>query len=239
MTDVWSQYAATLSRLGRYPEALDGYKQVIRLQPGEPNGMLGAAGVLLALGRFDEARAHADLAIKSSPSQAHQTIALIELQRGRLQEALAQAELAEKADPGLPLVLFVRGRIEYDSNRLSEALRYLEEARKAYAQRALQARDLHYLIGDALARLDRYREAEPYLREEIRLYPSHIRARASLAMLYQAMGRPDDAERTLDELLRTVPVPEAYQTAAQAWRMFGKPQRAAAVESAARKQFGR
>ncbi len=90
------------------------------------------------------------------------------------------------------------------------------------------------MIGDALARLERYQEAEPYLREEIRLYPQHVRARASLALLYQSMGRPADAERVLDALARDVPLPDAATTAARVWRMFGRPEKALAVERKAK-----
>ncbi len=63
MTDVWSQYAATLGRMGRYQEAFEAYAQVIKLQPEEANGALGASSMLLALNRPDEARAHAELAL--------------------------------------------------------------------------------------------------------------------------------------------------------------------------------
>jgi len=61
--------------------------------------------------------------------------------------------------------------------------------------RTLQMNDLNYYIGDSLARLERYREAEPYLLEEVRVFPHNNRARAGLAMLYRAMGRNADSER--------------------------------------------
>ena len=88
---------------------------------------------------------------------------------------------------------------------------------------------------DSLARLERYQEAEPYLKEEIRFYPSHVRARAGLAMLYQAMGRTAEAESTLDTLVRDVPSRDASDTAARVWRMFGRPDKAAAVDATARR----
>ena len=99
------------------------------------------------------------------------------------------------------MVAFVRGTLEYDAGRYAEAVPPLLEAREAYAQRSSQPRDLYFMLGDALARLDRYREAEPYLLQEIRLYPQHVRARAALAMLYQAAGREADAERVLNSLV--------------------------------------
>ena len=82
------------------------------------------------------------------------------------------------------------------------------------------------------ARLEQYPEAEPYLKEEVRLYPQHVRARASLALLHQSMKRPADAERVLTALVREVPTPEARETAARVWRMFGRPDRAIEVERA-------
>ena len=92
------------------------------------------------------------------------------------------------------------------------------------------------MIGDALARLERYQEAGPYLEEEIRLYPQHVRARAGLAMLYQSMGRSAEAEQVLTALVRDVATRDASDTAARVWRMFGRTDRAAAVEAEARRR---
>lgn len=240
MTDVWSQYAMALVRLQRYQDALEAYKQVIRLQPDEPNGALGAAGVLLTLDRKDEARAHAELAIERAPALAHQALAVIEVAAGRRDAALRQAELAAAADPGLPMPAFVRGALAYQAGRYAEALPPLMDARAGFAARSTQPRDLHFMIGDSLARLEKYAEADTYLADEARLYPDHVRARASLAMLYQSMGRTAQAEQVLDRLVREVPSGEAVATAARVWRMFGRPDRAAAVErdAAARRTRG-
>ena len=122
MTDVWSQYAATLGRLGRFDEAFRAYAQMIKLQPDEANGPLGAASMLLNLNRLDEARAHAELAIASAPSQAHQALALIEVARKHDAEALREADLAAKAEPGLPMPAFIRGTIAYNSGQYDRAL---------------------------------------------------------------------------------------------------------------------
>jgi arylsulfatase A-like enzyme/Flp pilus assembly protein TadD len=235
MTDVWSQYAATLGRLGRFEDAFNAYAQMIKLQPDEASGALGAASMLLNLNRLDDARAHAELAIGSAPSQAHQALALIEVARKHDAAALREAELAAAAEPGLPMPAFIRGTIAYNNQNYDQALTSLLEARHAYAQRSTQARDLYFMIGDSLARLERYQEAEPYLKEEIRLYPSHVRARAGLAMLYQAMGRAAEAEQTLNDLVRAVPSRDVFDTAARVWRMFGRADKAAALDAAARR----
>jgi arylsulfatase A-like enzyme/predicted Zn-dependent protease len=236
MTDVWAQYAAALGRLGRHQEALDAYGRMIRLQPEEPSGALGAAAMLLALNRLDEAKAHAELAIGTAPSQAHQALAIIAAAGRQDAEALRHAELAAQAEPGLPMPAFIRGTLAYNAQHYREALRHLMDARKGYAHRSEQPQDLHFMSGDALARLERYQEAEPYLQEEVRLYPQHVRARAGLAMLYQALGRQADAARALDDLVRLVPSRDATDTAARIWRMFDRPDRAAALEAESRKR---
>ncbi len=236
MTDVWSQYAAALGRMGRYQEAFDAYGRVINLQPDEPNGPLGASSMLLLLNRPDDARAHAELAIASAPSQAHQALALIAVSRQRDEEALRQADLAAAAEPGLPMPAFIRGTLAYSHQQYEPALGFLLQAQKGYAGRSAQPRDLHFMIGDSLARLERYKEAEPYLEEEVRLYPQHVRARAGLAMLYQSTGRSAEAERVLGDLVRDVPSPDAADTAARVWRMFGRADRADSVADEARRR---
>ena len=57
-------------------------------------------------------------------------------------------------------------------------------------------------------------------------------------MLYRAQGRDGDAERAVNELLRVVPTPDAYDVAAQLWTMFGEPQKAAAVRARLRRGPG-
>jgi len=232
MTDVWSQYATTLVRLGRLPEAYNAWREVVTRKPDEPSGLLSAASVLVSLNRLDEARTYAELAIPRAASAAHQALANIALTQGKDAEALRQAALAEAADPTLPMTAMVQGLIQYNRGDYAAAVPLLQQARTRFAQRPIQASDLHFFLGDALARLERYAEAEPILREEIRLYPQNIRARTGLAMLFAATGRTVDADRALTELLQVSPSPDTYKTVADLYTMFGMPARAAVVRAA-------
>jgi tetratricopeptide (TPR) repeat protein len=189
--------------------------------------------------RFDDARQHAELAVKRSPAGAHQALANIALMQGRFDDALQQAALAAEADPAQPFPALVRGTIEYNRKRYAEALPMLMAARDGYARRTTQPSDLYFFIGDSLARLGRYEEALPYFVQELRLYPQNTRAWAGMAMLYQSEGRQADTERVIQSMLRNSPNPEAYERAEDLWRMFGRPDQVAAVHAEAAKRFGR
>ena len=54
-------------------------------------------------------------------------------------------------------------------------------------------------------------------------------------MLYQASGKPEDATRVLDDLLRITPTPDSYALAARLHTMFGNRKEAAAVKTEARR----
>jgi arylsulfatase A-like enzyme/Flp pilus assembly protein TadD len=230
MTDVWLQLAEVLVRQGQTEASVRAYQEVVRRKPKEAGSLIGAAGGLMRLGRLDEARQHAELAISVAPAGAHEMLAKIALAARDREEALRQAKLAQAADPTLPMPLYVEGLLLYNQGKFAEALTPLVRARDALRGRTVQMNDLNYYIGDSFARLDRYAEAEPFLLEEIRIFPHNTRARAGLAMLYRAMGRDLDAERAIEDLLRASPTPDGRALAAKLWIMFGEPEKAERVK---------
>jgi arylsulfatase A-like enzyme/Flp pilus assembly protein TadD len=230
MTDVWLQLAEVLVRQGRTEEAVAAYREVLKRNSREPGSLIDMAGALLRLGRLDEAQKHGELAVSLAPAGAHEMLAKIALARHDRDAALREAKLAQDADPTLPMPLFVEGLLFYNQGKYVEALEPLLRARDALRGRTVQINDLNYYIGDSLARLERYREAEPYLLEEIRVFPHNTRARAGLAMLYRAMGRDAESERAVEDLLRAAPTPEGRRLAEQLWTMFGEPEKAQRVK---------
>src|SRR5262245_47750054 len=258
MADVWSQLAAFAGRADRLDLAVDAYKHYIELKPSDPNGYLGAAAALLKQRKLEDARVHAELGAQmagepaaetgaaSAPGNdrarsraaAHEMLARIALARHDADAARTQAELARQSDPKLPLPPFVDGRLLYDQGKFAEALPFFEQA-LAGAQKpgASRIAELHYYAGDTLGRLERYPDAEKEFVAELRDYPQNIRARAGLAMLYQATARPDEAAAALGDMTRVTPTPESYALAARLWTMFGNRQQADAVRAEARRTF--
>jgi arylsulfatase A-like enzyme/Flp pilus assembly protein TadD len=230
MTDVWLQLAEVNVRRGNMDEAIAAYREVIKRKPKDSGSLIGAASALLRVGQLDAARQHAELAVSVAPAGAHEILAKVALARRDHDTARTEAKLAQDADPTLPMPFYVEGLLLYNAGKYSEALVPLVRARDTLRGRTVQMNDLNYYIGDSLARLERYAQAEPYLKDEIRLFPHNTRARAGLSMLYRAMGRDLDSEREIEELLRVSPTPEARVVAAQLWTMFGEPEKAARVK---------
>lgn len=245
MTDVWAQLAALATHVERFDLALDAWNHVAAVQPDEPAAHLGAAASLLKLKRFDEAVQKAQLAADLAPesdrrsrASAHELLAKIALARHDADVAREEAALARAADPELPLPLFVDARLLYDDGKYDEALPLFEEA-VARLKKATSPRisDLHFYTGDTLARLERYSEAEAEFFEELKAFPLNARARGGLAMVYQADGRSDDADRVLADMIRIVPTPESYALAARLHAMFGNRKEAEALRAEARRAF--
>jgi arylsulfatase A-like enzyme/Flp pilus assembly protein TadD len=235
MTDVWIQLAQVLVRNGDTVEAVEAYKRVIRLNPSDAGSLIGAAAGLLRLGRVDDARAHAELAVRVAPAGAHEILAKIALARRDQAAARRHADLAHEADPTLPLPIYVQALLLYNEGRYAEALPLLLETERQLAPRTLKLTELHFYIGDTLARLERHQEAEVEFQREIQLFPHNTRARASLAMLYRSIGRDADAERAIETMLAAVPTREGFDLAERLWTIFGEPARARAVRERARK----
>jgi len=231
MGDVSLQLAETYNRQGQTENALASYKQVIARDPKNPAALTGATAALLRLGRVDEARAHAELPQRQAPAIAHEMLARIAVHQHDENAARRHAELAQQADPSLQMVAFIDGMILHERGQYAAAAQRLLEAKRAMASRTEQLADLNYLAGDSLARLERYPEAEQLFRAELSVFPSHVRARGGLAMLYKATGRDAEAARAVDDIVRLSPTREGLDTAAQLWTMFGEPARAAQVRA--------
>ena len=245
LAELWSQLAACAGRLDRYDLAADAFTHYIHLQPSDPEGYLGAAAAYLKQRKLDDAREQAQLAADlaeddaSSGGAAHELLARIALARHDAERARGEAELAREADPALPLPAYVDARLLHDQGRYAEALPLLlDAAAEQQKQHGRPLSDLHYYAGDILARLERYDEAEAQFRLEIASFPQSTRARAALAMMYQATGRGDEAREGIAEMLRLVPTPDSYATAARIWTMFGNRQEAESVRAEARRAFG-
>jgi arylsulfatase A-like enzyme/Tfp pilus assembly protein PilF len=246
MADVWAQLASFATRIDRHELALDAYKHYVALKPEEPAPLLGAAGALLKLRKYADAREHAELSARvagekqpKARAAAHELLMRIALIQHDAATARAEAEKAEAASPGTPLSAFVEGRILYDQSKFDAAMPHFEQAIAELRNPGSRPpAELFYFAGDTLGRLERYHDAEVAFNAELQAFPLNARARAGLAMLYQATDRAELADRTVREMVELVPTPDSYATAARLFTMFGDRQEAETVRAEARRMFG-
>jgi len=245
MADVWAQTAAFALRIDRFDQALDAYKHYIVLKPAEPQPYLGAAAAQLRLRKYPDAREHALLAVEVAGDKApkvvasaHELLSRIALAQKDAETARAEAGRAEEADPTMPVAAYVEGRVLYDQGKYGDAIPHFEQAIASLRNPGSRPiPELYYYAGDTLGRLERYHDAEVAFDEELRLFPLNARARAGLAMLYQATERPDQAEHAVREMLRMTPTPDTYALAGRLFTMFGHREEADAIRAEARRAF--
>jgi arylsulfatase A-like enzyme/Flp pilus assembly protein TadD len=245
MADVWAQTAAFAVRIDRFDVALDAYKHYIALKPSEAQPYLGAAAALLRLKKYGDAREHALLAAQVAGDKAskvvasaHELLARIALAQKDPDAAREEAAKAEEADPTMPVAAYTEGRILYDQGKYGEAVQSFEQAIALLRNPGSRTvPELYYYAGDTLGRLERYHDAEVAFNEELRLFPMNTRARAGLAMLYQATERSEEADRAIRDMMRLSPTPDTYALAARLFTMFGHRQEADAVRAEARRTF--
>jgi Flp pilus assembly protein TadD len=244
MTVVRYQLGTLLARTGRLDEAEAAFRAAALVEPDNPYVPAALAGVLVRAGQPDEARERAALAVALAEHRdararavAFETAARVALARDDAAQAEMFAAAAQAEDPALPMTAFVRGRVLHGEGRYEEALAAFEDAAAVSSQHERPLRELHWYLGDTLARLERHADAETQFREEIHLFPRSIRAYSSLAMLYRASNRSAGVEQTLDALIVASPTPEGYDMAARLWTIAGDPERAATLRADARSRF--
>jgi tetratricopeptide (TPR) repeat protein len=241
---VHYQLGALLLRMGRLDEAIQSFGSVRELQPDAAAGALALADALVHAGRTSTARAQAEIAIALAEHEdsrtlaaAHEMAARVALSDRDRESAIRHADAAHAADVAVPVPQFVRGRLAYDEGHYEEAAVQFNEAEKILRERGGTMADLHLYLGESLARLDRYADAESQFRAELQAYPRNVQAYTSLAMLYRASNRDADVEDVLNELVAATPTPEGYAVAAKLWTILGERSRAEALRSDARVRF--
>lgn len=237
MSDAWVELSQALTREGDLSGAAEALSHAVALDPTSGERTAALASAELRLGRLDAAERAAQSAVQQAPALAHEVLARIALARGRVADALREAKLAQQADPSLPLPLFIEGVDLYDRGRFEEALARFRRADDELGRRHLTLNELHTYMGDALARLGAYPQAEQAFQTELAQFPDSERARIGLALVYGAQGRPDASARTLEAWLAPGSPPDRYLTVARTLAIVGNQQAAQTVAARGARLF--
>ncbi len=225
MLDAWEFKARSLERLGRREEALEAYRKALDISGGGGHLAVSAASLFFDLGRFEEADAHARLALDSHSSFAHGLLARIAFEGGDLDAAEREARLAldekrPRLGPKVTLAAVLHGK-----GQLEDALAMAEGIAEEFAERKSQdpelIQGLHLVRGKILADLGRPQEATAAFDQEILYFPQDFRAYANLALLYGLTGQTDGVTPTLRRMVDANPSAESYAEAVKTLRLLG------------------
>jgi tetratricopeptide (TPR) repeat protein len=229
LADVWSKLGEQLVGAGRAEEAVVAYKSAIaQTERFSPDLALGLAFALLESGKAAEAAEHAQLALSSSPREAHELLARALLAQGRPVDAEQHVNAAIEAGDRQPRSILLLAEVQRAAGRYPEALQTIDDAERR--ARELDVPHLYgaaYLRGDILARLDRPDEAMAAYRSEITHSPDHLQSYANLAIIEMILGNRPAAMKTLDEMAKKNPHRGAYALAAKTLDAFGDTRGAA------------
>jgi choline-sulfatase len=232
MADAWENLGQSLQKLGRREEALAAYKKAMDVSGGVSHVALATGWLLLEMGRFDEARRHAELALATDAAPARNLLAQIELARHDLPSAEkeARAALAVRGSRIGPLLTLAQ--ILKQEGQLAKALQTVQQAVDEVAKMEGNPKysGLWFLYGDLLARSGRDDEAERAFAREIADFPANPGPYTGLALLYASQNRPADAVAMLRRLVERNDSPVAFIEAVRTLRTLGDPQGAAALK---------
>lgn len=232
--DGWWLLGRSLARSGRSGEGLRVLKEAAQRFPGNSTVLLAAADVLFSEGRYQEARAHAELAVRNEPVGAREFLARMAMTRRDWEEAEKQLRAALQEAPGRTDTLMLLAEALRGQNKQQEVLSVLDRLSRERAQRSMpQPENLSFYRGEALLTDGRVGEAEQAFREETRLFPQNRKAWSSLALVVGAQGRREEARAVLLEGVRRNPDKKMSALAIESFEVMGDAEGARAVRAQA------
>ena len=221
MLDIWELQAQALAKQGKTDEALASLRRTIELAPpGSTQYVVSFANHALQMGRAEEARKHAELARSMGDPAGDEILARACLALGDLPAAEAAARECLKSDRNRDKGLLVLAQVEARRGNLPKALEASARVQEG-AVHALPLAGLHLLRGDVLARMGRPKEAESEFREELRAYPTTLKAWSSLVILYATQSRMADVQKAVEDMVAASPGVDAYLAAYQTLSVLG------------------
>lgn len=196
-----------------YYRPLQLWLDVVRARPDNIRAYYNAGDAFFELGRWDEAEAYYQAALRIDPRHAGSWSGLgnVAQRRRNFLEAIRCYEQSIAIDPSytdsvsnLGAVLFAVGRRDEGISQLRRLITLRPEFPNAY-----------FNLGTALLMSGNLEEAGRCFETAIRLQPTHAEAQHNLGVVHLQSGHPREAERCFLEALRLRPdFPDAVQNLA-------------------------
>lgn len=213
MVDAWIELARAQSSGGDYEGAALSYREATaRSAVLRPDVVIQSGFNLLRIGRVDEARRIANQLLSESPQQANELRARVALISDDLALAEEAAEQAIEASHEDPVDLVLLAEVQEKRGDTAAATVTLDRA-EAKAESPLYS--ANFLRGNLASRRSDPAAAKRFYRQEIAVFPHHLEAYASLAVVQFIEGDRAGADKTLREMAAKNPTRAAHALAAK------------------------
>jgi choline-sulfatase len=215
-SDVRDELGDTYEILGEYDKAVATYRRGIELNPELTSDFaVSLASVYLKEHKFDEAEAHAKLALRADPPVAHQMLGEIALEKGDLATAEREAAIAMAEPTEVLEAVMLLARVDAVRKNYDSAIGRLDEVRvEALKRHTPLPPHFFHIRGDIFGHMGRLDDAERDFRREIAGYPENLEAYSSLALLFSIGQKRDAALAVLEQMAAANPGPKALLAAA-------------------------
>jgi len=179
-----------LYQANRIPEAMELFKQVLRMKPAV--GYYSVANALVLKGRTSEAIEQYKQALQIDPdyAEAHHNLGSAFALTGRTQEAIEHYEQSLRIDPAFAGAHNNLGHALVETGRTLEAIDHYKEALRITPNSA----DVHNNLATALAQMGRTSEAIEQLKAALQINPIDFDARNNLTKL-EALQKTTPAKK--------------------------------------------
>ncbi|HEV3136750.1 MAG TPA: tetratricopeptide repeat protein, partial [Pirellulales bacterium] len=176
---------------GQWADAERIYRQVLTVEPGNPQALYQMGILALQVGRFEEAKDWISHAVVADPSQAvfHANLGEAYRRLGKSSQAMVCYDQALKIRPDLAQVHTAMGTVLHGQGKLAEAVAALREALR------LKPDDVaaRVALGQVLHDQNQLSEAEDCFRRVARSLPESALAHFSLGSVLQSQNQFEDA----------------------------------------------
>jgi tetratricopeptide (TPR) repeat protein len=200
---VHNNLGIALAAAGRREEAIEQYRQALRLKPdfAEALGNLGLA--LADLGRTDEAIEQYRQTLRQKPdfAEVHNILGAFLAGSGNTAEAIEHYHEALRLKPDFAEAHSNLGLLLASLGRSAEAIEQYQQALRLKPDYAVT----HNNLGLVLAGLGRSGEAIAHYQQALHWKPDYVEAQNNLAIALAGLGKTDEAIERCQQALRLKP----------------------------------